>query len=127
MEKRSQPRFAADQSVVVTVLGGEELRYTAHVRNASATGLAIEVPGAVEPGSALRIELDGSILPAEAVYCNRQSDDYLIGVELDPTLCSLASLGRHLQNAGVPAGESGSQVTYALNHRKREHGQQRQQ
>jgi hypothetical protein len=126
MEKRSGPRFAADESVVVTVLGEEELRWTAHVRNASARGLALELPQAVSPGTSLRIELEDSTIPGEAVYCQGEAGSYLIGVELDPTLCSLAQLGRRLEEREIPL-ESGGKMAYAVNHRQRQHRQQPQE
>ena len=97
MEQRRAPRFNVDQSVVVTVLGSEESRLPAIVRNASGRGLAIEMPLPVSPGTALQIELDDSIVLGEAVYCHGGTPPYLIGVELDQVLCGLTELGRKLQ------------------------------
>jgi hypothetical protein len=97
MDQRREPRFATNQSVVVTVLGEHARRETAVVKNASARGLAIEVPGPIAPGTALKIEFEDSTVLGEAVYCGGGPDSHLVGVELDQVICSLTQLGRKLQ------------------------------
>ena len=103
MDKRSEPRFAADQAVVVTVLGEQGSRYPARIRNYSSRGMALEMPVAVPPETPLQIEVDDSSILGEAVYCTLQQDSYLIGVELDQVLCGLAELRRRL--SGFPVQE----------------------
>jgi hypothetical protein len=119
MEQRRAPRFSIDQAVAVTVLGPREQRHAGKVKNASARGLALEMPAPVPPGTALKIEFDDSVVLGEAVYCRRDPESHLIGVELDQILCGLTELGRKLQEfATEPA--SGSEMTYALKNRNRE-------
>jgi PilZ domain len=106
MEQRRESRFAASQSVVVTVLDRQARQQAALVKNASSRGLAIQVPNAIAPGTAIQIEFENSMVPAEAVYCRGGPDSWLVGVELDPVLCSLSQLGRKLQELsdGVEVG-----------------------
>jgi hypothetical protein len=97
MDQRREPRFIADQSVVVTVLGDPEVQQIARIRNASGRGLSMEIPSKVQPGSALKIELDDSILLGEVIYCKGGQGSYLLGMELDQALCGLTELGKQLQ------------------------------
>jgi hypothetical protein len=96
MDQRREPRFRADQAVAVTILGEQPTRLAARVRNASGRGLGLFVPCRVDPGAAIRIEIDDSIVLGEAVYCRSEPDGYYIGVELDQVLVSLTELGRRL-------------------------------
>ena len=122
MDQRREPRLVADQSVAVTVLGDQETRLTARVKNASGRGLAIEMPVKVAPGTALKIELDDSILLGEAVYCQSGPESHLIGVELDQVLCGLSELGKRLQEFAEEE-QSGWEMAHAVHHRRRQHRQ----
>jgi hypothetical protein len=126
MDQRREPRFVADQSVVVTVLGEHETQHAARILNASGRGLAIEMPSAVPPGTAIKIEVDDSILLGEAVYCKGGQGSYLLGVELDQMLCGLTELGKRLQEFATKE-PSGSEVAYSVNHRQRQYRQQSQE
>src|SRR5690348_8909436 len=97
MEQRRESRFAACQAIMVTVLDGQAKQQAAVVKNASTRGLAIQVAKAIAPGTNIQIECEDSMVPAEAVYCSGGPDSWLVGVELDPVLCSLSQLGRKLQ------------------------------
>src|SRR5262249_49671178 len=112
MEKRQEPRFAADQPVVVTVLGDHETRHPARIRNASGGGLAIDVPVPIAPGTALKIELEDSMVLGESVYCRGGSGPYLLGVQLDQVLCGLIELRRRLQEF-APAEPSGREIPHS--------------
>ncbi len=102
--------------MAVTILGPLESRHTAVVKNASGRGLALQMPAPVSPGTALKIELEDSVILGEAVYCRTDPDSHLVGVELDQVLCGLTELGRKLQEfAAEPA--SGGEVAHTLKHR----------
>lgn len=123
MEQRREPRFEAEQEVAVTVLGECEVQQVAKVKNASGRGLALEMPGPVAPGAAIKIQFDDAVVLGEAVYCRRSPDACLVGVELDQVLCGLTELGRKLQEFAT--GEtSGRQVAYTLDDG---HGQDHEQ
>lgn len=104
MEQRREPRFRTDQPVTVTVLGEAPIRVDARVRNASGRGLGIVTASRVEPGAALRIEIDDGVVLGEAIYCRDDRDGHFIGVELDQMLVGLTELGRHLaaMTGGAP-------------------------
>jgi hypothetical protein len=96
MDKRRDPRFQADQPVVVTVLSDPQIRMDARVKDASGRGLGLVTPAPVVPGAAIRIELDDTIVLGEAIYCRDEPDGYFIGVELDQVLVGLTELSRNL-------------------------------
>jgi hypothetical protein len=96
MDQRREARFEADQAVVVTILSEQPTRLAARVRNASGRGLGLFVPCRVDPGAAIRIEIDDSIVLGEAIYCRSEPEGYFIGVELDQVLVGLTELGRRL-------------------------------
>jgi hypothetical protein len=96
MEQRREPRFQADQPVVLTVLTEPETRLTARVKDASGRGLGLVTASPVAPGSAIRIELDNSMVLGEAIYCRKERDGHFVGVELDQVLVGLTELGRNL-------------------------------
>ena len=102
MDQRREPRFAANQSITVKLLGKDARTENATVRNASSRGLAITLPNPIAPATALKIEFEDSFVLGEAVYCRPESDSYLVGVELDQVLCGLSALGRKLQELADP-------------------------
>jgi hypothetical protein len=96
MDNRREPRFQADQPVVVTVLTEPQTRIEARVKNASGRGLGLVAPVAVPPGAPVRIELDDALVLGEAIYCRDGQDGHFIGVELDQVLVGLTELARNL-------------------------------
>ncbi len=96
MDQRREPRFQIDQTVIVTVLSEQPIRMRGRVRNASGRGLGLVVPRPVEPGAAIRIEIDDSLVLGEAIYCRDEESGHFIGVELDQVLVGLTELGRRL-------------------------------
>jgi hypothetical protein len=96
MDKRREPRFEADQPVVVTVLSEPQTRMDARVKNASGRGLGLVTPSPVPPGAAVRIEIDDAIVLGESIYCRHDREGHFIGVELDQVLVGLTELGRNL-------------------------------
>ena len=102
MDQRREPRFTANQSIIVTLLGKEARTEAAIVRNASSRGLAIAIANPIAPCTALKIGFEDGFVLGEAVYCRREPDSYLVGVELDQVLCGLRALGRKLQEFADP-------------------------
>lgn len=117
MEQRREPRFLAEQPVLVTVLGKHEIMEPARVRDASGRGLGLEMAIPVPTGAALKIEFEDSILLGEAMYCRDEKGSYFVGVELEQALCGLAELGRTLREFAEEA--SGVECTYAVKYRSR--------
>ncbi|MDR3698008.1 MAG: hypothetical protein P4L56_00150 [Candidatus Sulfopaludibacter sp.] len=94
MDKRREPRFAAEQCVTIVTLGERQLRQTAIVRNASGTGLGLFVKTEIGSGTVLRIELEDAIVLGEAMYCRAMESGYFVGVQLEQVLRGLGELHR---------------------------------
>jgi hypothetical protein len=92
MERRREPRFAAEQPVVVTLLGVQEIRRPAHVKNVCSWGMAIEMPCPAPPGTLLQIEFDDGVALGESIHCREAAGSYYVGITLDQALKSLANL-----------------------------------
>ena len=97
MDKRCEPRFAADQSITITTLGDCRVRQTAQVKNCSGSGLGLVVHVAISAGTAVRIELEDSILLGEAMYSRPLPDGYFVGVQLEQAISGLRELRRQAQ------------------------------
>jgi len=96
MDQRREPRFEADQPVIVTVLTEPETRLQARVKNASGRGLGLVTEVGIPPGAAIRIEIDDSMVLGEAIYCRPDPGGHFVGIELDQVLVGLTELGRIL-------------------------------
>jgi hypothetical protein len=115
MNQQREPRLAAEQPVLVTVLGKHEIMQLAKVRDASGRGLGLEMAIPVPTGAALKIEFEDSILLGEAMYCRSEQGSYFVGVELEQALRGLRELDRTLREFAEDA--SGVQHPYAVKHR----------
>jgi hypothetical protein len=93
-----------DQTVVVTVLDGREIRRSSQVINASAWGVGLEMRCSVAQGALLRIEFDEAVAIGQVVHCREAAGSYYVGVKLEQALKSLSDLGGALDDlAGQPA------------------------
>jgi hypothetical protein len=94
MDKRREPRFAAEQRVTIVTLGERQFRQMAVIRNASGTGLGLFVKTEIPAGSVLRIELEDAIILGEAMYSRPMEDGQFVGVQLEQVLRGLGELHR---------------------------------
>jgi hypothetical protein len=85
-----------DQPVVVTLLGGREVRRRAQVTNASAWGVGIEMQCPVARGALLRIDFGEAVALGEVLHCREAAGAYYVGVKLDQALKSVADLALEL-------------------------------
>jgi hypothetical protein len=107
MEHRASVRFAVDQPVAVTVLGGTEIRETALVRNVSDAGVQLVCSHNIPAGSPVKIEMDNALALGEVVYCIAEGDQWVFGIKLEHVLNGLAELQRKLlEFAGEPIPET---------------------
>jgi hypothetical protein len=106
MKERRDPRFEANQSVWITLFGDPDIQLPARVKNVSGRGLGLELDGPVAAGSALKLELDDTLILGEVIYCRRNESAYYIGVEIEQALAGLAELGNSIRNFNAElAGE----------------------
>ena len=105
MDKRREPRFAAEQCVTIVTLGERQFRQTAVIRNASGTGLGLFVKTAIASGTVLRIELEDAIVLGEVMYCRPAENGHFAGVQLEQVLRGLGELHRCLREFREEAEE----------------------
>ncbi len=98
VDGRKERRFGVRMPAVVTVLGSDEARVAAQIRNASGRGLALEMSAPVAPGAALKVEVEDALLLGEAVYCRGEAGGYVVGLQLDQVLNGLAELSQRLRD-----------------------------
>ena len=94
MDRRREVRVTADQIVRVTALGKYPLQMDGIAVDLSGRGLRILVPDAVDPGDAVKIDLEDTLLLGEICYCKPRDYGYIVGIEVDQVLSGLADLAR---------------------------------
>jgi hypothetical protein len=92
MNQRREPRFPVDRPIAVTVFGPPDTRVEARIRNAAGRGLGLELAAPLATGTALKIDLEDSILLGEVIYCRVQEGGWYVGVELVHALNGLVEL-----------------------------------
>jgi hypothetical protein len=107
MERRREPRFAADARVMVTVLGAvKQPPMPGRVANMAGRGLLLRVPSPIVCGAAVKVEGDDMLLlgevcrsrPAEACRAGAAGHldeaGYEVALKISQGLASLSSLER---------------------------------
>jgi hypothetical protein len=111
MERRREPRFAAEQPVVVTLLGARKIRRPAQIKNVCSSGMAIEMDRPAPPGTLLRIEFEDGVTLGESVHCREAAGSYYVGITLDQALKSLANLALAVDELSGGAQEEKPRTT----------------
>ena len=94
MNQRREMRFQANESVAITVLGEADIRFRGHMKNVSGRGIGLETEIPVVVGTAIKIELEDSLLLGEVIFCRQDEASFYVGVELEHALNGLAELSR---------------------------------
>ena len=115
MNQRREPRFQIDQFLWITVFGEPDVRLPARIKNISPRGIGLELEGPVTAGSALKFELDDSLLLGEVIYCRDDGDSFYLGVQLEHMLCGLGDLAQAIEAFADPP--SGLEQADAVEHR----------
>jgi hypothetical protein len=102
---------------MIQVIGNAGPPFRAKVTNYSGRGLALESPQSLEPGTAIRIDMEDAMILGEAVYCRQDADSWFAGIEIDQTLCGLSAIARIVQTFE----DSGHDAANALEHRDCQH------
>ena len=102
MNQRREPRLETLQSVWVTLFGEPDIRLPAHVKNVSPRGIGLAFPGPVAIGTALKIELEDSLLLGEVIYCREEEASFYVGVELEQALYGLGALAQAVRAFATP-------------------------
>ena len=96
MNQRRKPRFESDQSIWITLFGEPDIRLPARIKNVSERGIGLELQGPVAIGTALKFEVDDSLILGEVIYCREDEGSFYVGVELEQALCGLGALAKAL-------------------------------
>jgi hypothetical protein len=97
MNQRRELRFAADQSVLLTILGETDRQVYVTVKNVSGRGLGLEIPHPLAAGTAVKVALEDAFVLGEVIYCRDEGTTCYAGVELEHALYSLAELASALE------------------------------
>ena len=122
MNQRRDPRFEINQSVWITLFGEPDIRLPARIKNVSLRGIGLELQGPVAIGTALKFEVDDSLILGEVIYCRQveascDEGSFYVGVELEQALRGLAHLAAALRafsdepSGATPSGDSPSRDT----------------
>ena len=129
MNQRRDPRFEVNQSVWITLFGEPDIRLPACIKNVSVRGIGLELQGPVAIGTALKFEVDDSLILGEVIYCRQveascDEASYYVGVELDQALRGLGNLAEALRAySEMPSGgpPSGPQQEDPVKERRHQH------
>ena len=94
MNQRREPRFQIDQNLWITVFGEPDINLPARIKNVSARGIGLELQGPLATGSALKMEIDDSLLLGEVIYSRDDGGSFYIGVEFEHALYGLGDLAQ---------------------------------
>jgi len=119
MNQRREPRFPLDRPVAVTVFGPPDTRVEARIRNAAGRGLGLELAAPMATGTALKIELEDSILLGEVIYCRGQEGAWYAGVELVHALYGLVELASVMR--GYTDEPSRAEQPHSTQYARRQH------
>ena len=119
MNQRRKPRFEADQSIWITLFGEPDIRLPARIKNVSERGIGLELQGPVAIGTALKFEVDDSLILGEVIYCREDEGSFYVGVELEQALCGLGALAKAL--GAFSDASSDAQQEDPVKERRREH------
>lgn len=94
MDRRSDVRVTWDRAARVTALSGDGRQMQARTLDVSGRGVRILAPEPLEPGDAVKIEIDDALLLAEVCYCLPNEAGFMVGVEIDQALNGVSDLAR---------------------------------
>lgn len=94
VERRSEPRFESQKTIILTLLEEDGLALPALAVELSGSGMRLILSRAVPVGAAVKIEPDDSMILGEVCYCEPHAHGYLIGLKLQQMLSNLNELAR---------------------------------
>jgi hypothetical protein len=99
MERRNDHRQAADFEVQVTDLGCPGRSASGHVRDISKSGICAMLPLDLSPGSAIRLNIEDSVLFGHVAYSQREGALFRTGIEVAQVLVGGTALSKLLHRA----------------------------
>ncbi len=105
--RRREPRIECDQPVSLTNLEDPGVSVPGRIVNFSAAGTRMLLSCQVRPGTLVKVELEGTILLGEIIYCSPEGGEFAVGLKLEDALYELEMI------------ESFSEAWTAPNHSRR--------
>jgi len=94
--RRSEPRFSADQPVSVTLADSPDGPWgIGRIVDFSASGIGLEVDFALSPGNKIRIQWQRGLVIGEVRYCHRKTpSNFRAGVKITEVV-ALGEISEH--------------------------------
>lgn len=95
MERRIEPRFEANEPVVVTELSSRtRQRAGGMIHDISGGGMLIKLPRAIASSTPVRVETSEMLLLGEVVRCEPEGEYFRVGLKIRHSLKDLHDLER---------------------------------
>jgi len=92
MERRSEPRVAAKERVIVTELAPGREPHDGLIVEISGTSLTLKLVGAIACGAPVQVETTNMLMLGEVVRCDKAGEEFRLGLALRHSLKDLQSL-----------------------------------
>jgi|SRR5271170_6316783 len=93
LERRSEPRLAANEPVVVTELGQPQLHPKGGlIVEISGSNLTLKLPSAIPLGTPVKVETNDLLMLGEVMRCEPEGDGFRLGLQLRHALRDLPAL-----------------------------------
>jgi len=92
LDQRQDQRHQLSQAAIVSVPGTASQALQGQIRNVSKSGTQLQLDQPLGIGSLLRIEYDDNLLLGEVVYCQREQNDWIVGMRIEHVLSGLTAL-----------------------------------
>lgn len=98
VERRQEPRFAADLSGILSRLSGPEPELRVLIEDISEGGVRFWTAEALDCGSFVLVRIEDSTLVGEVKYCHPSTGGYIAGVLVERVLMGESPLARLLES-----------------------------
>ena len=102
MDRRSEPRFEAQKSILLTLLEERSISLPALTVDMSGSGMGFILNRAIPLGALVKVESDDVLILGVVSHCSLQSNGFLVGLELKQWVGNLEELTnlnqRYLKN-----------------------------
>jgi hypothetical protein len=94
VERKLEIRFQPNQPVRLTDLSGPRQTLMARIINLNGRIAELQIPDRIAAGSAIRIDLDDSMLMGEVTLCAAQGDQFAIQLAISEAIPCMSDLQR---------------------------------
>ena len=91
-DRRREPRFSTNRPAELVLLSENDERLPIQMVEVSGSGVRFIVQRPVTADTAVRIDMEDSILLGEVCYCTPEGEDHICGVRLEQGLTHVTDL-----------------------------------